>query len=48
MEGMLEPKIQEKVLGIAEIKEIYKFDKALLPVVWCWMVKLPVITGYVW
>ncbi|HEV8079182.1 MAG TPA: translation initiation factor IF-2, partial [Chitinophagaceae bacterium] len=28
MEGMLEPKIQEKVLGVAEIKEFYKFDKA--------------------
>ena len=28
MEGMLEPKIQEKVLGVAEIKETYKFDKA--------------------
>lgn len=28
MEGMLEPKIQEKVLGMAEIKETYKFDKA--------------------
>jgi translation initiation factor IF-2 len=28
MEGMLEPKIQEKVLGIAEVKETYKFDKA--------------------
>ncbi len=28
MEGMLEPKIQEKVLGIVEIKETYKFDKA--------------------
>jgi translation initiation factor IF-2 len=28
MEGMLEPKIQEKILGIAEIKETYKFDKA--------------------
>ena len=28
MEGMLEPKIQEKVLGIAEIRETYKFDKA--------------------
>lgn len=27
MEGMLEPKIQEKVLGIAEVKETYKFDK---------------------
>jgi translation initiation factor IF-2 len=30
MEGMLEPKIQEKVLGIAEIKETYKFDKATI------------------
>ena len=28
MEGMLEPKIQEKILGIAEIRETYKFDKA--------------------
>ncbi len=28
MEGMLEPKIQEKVVGIAEVKETYKFDKA--------------------
>jgi len=28
MEGMLEPKIQEKILGVAEIKESYKFDKA--------------------
>jgi translation initiation factor IF-2 len=28
MEGMLEPKIQEKILGVAEIKETYKFDKA--------------------
>lgn len=28
MEGMLEPKIQEKVLGIAEVKETYKFAKA--------------------
>lgn len=28
MEGMLEPKIQEKVLGIAEVKETFKFDKA--------------------
>ena len=27
MEGMLEPKIQEKVLGILEVKETYKFDK---------------------
>jgi translation initiation factor IF-2 len=30
MEGMLEPKIQEKVLGVAEIKESYKFDKATI------------------
>lgn len=28
MEGMLEPKLQEKVVGVAEIKETYKFDKA--------------------
>jgi translation initiation factor IF-2 len=28
MEGMLEPKLQEKILGVAEIKESYKFDKA--------------------
>jgi translation initiation factor IF-2 len=27
MEGMLEPKIQEKILGILEVKETYKFDK---------------------
>ena len=27
MEGMLEPKIQEKVLGVLEVKETYKFDK---------------------
>ncbi|CAN5366036.1 translation initiation factor IF-2 [soil metagenome] len=27
MEGMLEPKIQEKILGIVEVKETYKFDK---------------------
>lgn len=27
MEGMLEPKIQEKVLGVVEVKETYKFDK---------------------
>lgn len=30
MEGMLEPKIQEKILGVAEIKETYKFDKATI------------------
>ena len=28
MEGMLEPKIQEKILANVEMKEIYKFDKA--------------------
>jgi translation initiation factor IF-2 len=28
MEGMLEPKIQEKILGNAEIREVFKFDKA--------------------
>lgn len=27
MEGMLEPKIQEKVIGTAEVKETFKFDK---------------------
>ncbi len=27
MEGMLEPKIQEKILGVLEVKETYKFDK---------------------
>lgn len=27
MEGMLEPKIQEKVVANVEIKEVYKFDK---------------------
>ena len=28
MEGMLEPKIQEKILANVEIREVYKFDKA--------------------
>jgi translation initiation factor IF-2 len=28
MEGMLEPKIQEKVLANVEVREVYKFDKA--------------------
>lgn len=28
MEGMLEPKIQEKVVANVEIREVYKFDKA--------------------
>lgn len=28
MEGMLEPKLQEKITGIVEVKETYKFDKA--------------------
>ena len=27
MEGMLEPKIQEKVVANVEVKEVYKFDK---------------------
>lgn len=27
MEGMLEPKIQEKMIGIAEVKDTFKFDK---------------------
>lgn len=27
MEGMLEPKIQEKIVGNVEIREVYKFDK---------------------
>ncbi len=28
MEGMLEPKVQEKIVANVEIKEVYKFDKA--------------------
>ncbi|HEV7333936.1 MAG TPA: translation initiation factor IF-2 [Flavisolibacter sp.] len=28
MEGMLEPKTQEKIIGNVEIKEVFKFDKA--------------------
>jgi translation initiation factor IF-2 len=28
MEGMLEPTVEEKILGNVEIKETYKFDKA--------------------
>jgi translation initiation factor IF-2 len=28
MEGMLEPKIEEKIVGNVEIREVYKFDKA--------------------
>jgi translation initiation factor IF-2 len=28
MEGMLEPKIQEKVIGNVEVRQVYKFDKA--------------------
>ncbi|MDQ3683017.1 MAG: translation initiation factor IF-2, partial [Bacteroidota bacterium] len=28
MEGMMEPKIQEKIVANVEIKEVYKFDKA--------------------
>jgi translation initiation factor IF-2 len=30
MEGMLEPKIQEKVVANVEIREVYKFDKAVV------------------
>jgi translation initiation factor IF-2 len=28
MEGMLEPKIQEKIVANVEVKEVFKFDKA--------------------
>jgi translation initiation factor IF-2 len=28
MEGMLEPKIEEKIVANVEIREVYKFDKA--------------------
>ena len=28
MEGMLEPKVQEKIIGNVEIREVFKFDKA--------------------
>ncbi len=28
MEGMLEPKFQEKITANVEVKEVYKFDKA--------------------
>jgi translation initiation factor IF-2 len=28
MEGMLEPSVEEKILGNVEIREVYKFDKA--------------------
>ncbi|MGC4035427.1 MAG: translation initiation factor IF-2 [Chitinophagaceae bacterium] len=30
MEGMLEPKIQEKIVANVEIREVYKFDKAVV------------------
>ncbi|MBS1653503.1 MAG: translation initiation factor IF-2 [Bacteroidetes bacterium] len=30
MEGMLEPKIQEKIVANVEIKEVYKFDKVVV------------------
>ncbi len=30
MEGMLEPKIQEKVMSNVEIKDVFKFDKAVV------------------
>ena len=29
MEGMLEPKIQEKIVANVEMREVYKFDKAI-------------------
>jgi translation initiation factor IF-2 len=28
MEGMLEPKIQEKIVANVEVKDVFKFDKA--------------------
>jgi translation initiation factor IF-2 len=28
MEGMLEPKVQEKIVANVEVKEVFKFDKA--------------------
>ena len=28
MEGMLEPKVQEKIVANVEIREVFKFDKA--------------------
>ena len=28
MEGMLEPKVQEKIVANVEVREVYKFDKA--------------------
>jgi translation initiation factor IF-2 len=28
MEGMMEPKIQEKIVANVEVREVYKFDKA--------------------
>lgn len=30
MEGMLEPKVQEKIVANVEIKEVFKFDKAIV------------------
>jgi translation initiation factor IF-2 len=30
MEGMLEPKIQEKIVANVEIREVYKFDKMIV------------------
>ena len=30
MEGMLEPKVQEKEVATVEIREVYKFDKATI------------------
>ena len=30
MEGMLEPKMQEKIVANVEIREVFKFDKAII------------------
>ncbi len=30
MEGMLEPKVQEKIIANVEIREVFKFDKAII------------------
>jgi translation initiation factor IF-2 len=30
MEGMLEPKIQEKIVANVEVREVFKFDKAVV------------------
>jgi len=35
MEGMLEPKIQEKIVANVEVREVYKFDKATVAWLLC-------------